>query len=82
MDPKTLKRNMEQVFHAIKTSTEEGEIPGEAEVGQFVRLARQFHMQADDAWAGEAEDFAHLAAQLQQAVKYRQRGEVSSSSTS
>ena len=64
---------MDEVFQAILESIQDGQIPEEALVVQFARLATQLHLQADEAWAGEAEDFAHLANQLLLVVKKRKR---------
>jgi len=73
MDFRELKTSMDEVFQAILESIQDGQIPEEALVVQFARLATQLHLQADEAWAGEAEDFAHLANQLLLVVKKRKR---------
>lgn len=76
MDFKTLKLSMERTFEGIVNASREGDLPQEKEVAQFVRQCRQLHMQAEEDWAGEAEDFAHLATQLHQAVKNQDAEEV------
>ncbi|MFZ5813415.1 MAG: GAK system XXXCH domain-containing protein [Thermodesulfobacteriota bacterium] len=69
MDFSTIKRDMTTVFERITSRTDEGLLPDEESVNTFVRLSRRLHQVADDAWAGEAEDFSHLANQLLNAVK-------------
>uniref|UniRef100_A0A7C4EJE0 GAK system XXXCH domain-containing protein n=1 Tax=Fundidesulfovibrio putealis TaxID=270496 RepID=A0A7C4EJE0_9BACT len=73
MDFRVLKSSMESTFQKILDSAHDGQIPDEALVNQFVRLSTQLHMQADEDWVGEAEDFAHLANQLLQSVKKGKR---------
>lgn len=71
MDFKALKRSLETCFNTIVSKTRDGELPDEKDISQLTRLSRQLHAAAPEEWSGEAEDFAHLAAQLQQAVKNR-----------
>lgn len=73
MDFSALKASMEEAFQKILDAAQDGLMPEEKLVNQFMRLSTQLHMQADEDWAGEAEDFAHLANQLLQAVKKGQR---------
>jgi len=73
MDFRELKASMDKAFQAILDIIQEGQIPEEAVVIQFVRLATQLHLQAEEVWAGEAEDFAHLANQLLLVVKKGKR---------
>jgi len=73
MDFRELKTSLEEVFQAILDTIQDGRLPDEAVVLQFVRLATQLHIQADEDWAGEAEDFAHLANQLLLVVKKGKR---------
>lgn len=73
MDFRTLKRSLDEVFSRMQLAAEAGELPEQADVDQFMRLARLMLTQARDEWAGEAEDFAQLAQQLVQAVKKRHR---------
>lgn len=65
----TLKHEMETLFSSIQETSATGEIPDKERIDQFVRLCRQMHSQAEEAWEGESEDFLHLALQLQKAVK-------------
>ncbi|MBI4806942.1 MAG: GAK system XXXCH domain-containing protein [Desulfovibrio sp.] len=69
MDFLALKRALDDSFKVILEAAQDGQIPDEKLVNQFARLSTQLHVQADDVWAGEAEDFAHLANQLLQTVK-------------
>ncbi|MFW5791513.1 MAG: GAK system XXXCH domain-containing protein [Desulfohalobiaceae bacterium] len=64
-----LKHEMETVFTSIQESSATGEMPDLKHIDQFIRLCRQMHSQAEEAWEGESEDFLHLALQLQKAVK-------------
>ena len=73
MDFRDLKINLEQVFQKLLDSVQDGQLPAEADVSQFARLCTTLHMQADEEWSGEAEDFSHLANQLLQAVKKGKR---------
>ena len=73
MDFHALKTSMDAAFQGILDATQDGQIPEEKLVNQFVRLSTQLHMQAGEDWVGEAEDFAHLANQLLQAVKKGKR---------
>ncbi|NJB67983.1 XXXCH domain-containing protein [Desulfobaculum xiamenense] len=73
MDFLTLKHDLDTNFALILDSTTHGELPGSDVVAEFVRLCRTLHIQAEEDWNAEAEDFAHLAVKLQQAVK---RGNV------
>ena len=76
MEFKTTKRDLEEVFALIQTQAEDANLPDEATVNRFVRLARSLHQLADEAWVDEAEDFSHLAGQLLNAVK---KGDVEGS---
>lgn len=73
MDFRALKASLDEAFTNILDATQDGRIPDEKLVNQFSRLSTQLHMQAEEEWAGEAEDFAHLANQLLQTVKKGQR---------
>lgn len=73
MDFRALKTALDEAFQIILEATQDGQIPEEKVVNQFVRLSTQLHVQAEEDWAGEAEDFAHLANQLLQAVKKGKR---------
>ena len=73
MDFRGLKASLDEVFQTILETIQDGRVPEEAVIVQFVRLATQLHMQAGEDWAGEAEDFAHLANQLLLAVKKGKR---------
>lgn len=73
MDFSALKALMDETFQKILDLTQDGQMPDEKLANQFARLTTQLHMQADEAWAGEAEDFAHLANQLLQTVKKGKR---------
>lgn len=69
MEFAALKAGLEAAFSQIHTRATHGELPEIDTVGSFVRLCRQLHTQAPDQWADEAEDFAHMAEKLLQAVK-------------
>ncbi len=69
MDFRGLKQTMAETFQKILDLTQEGQLPDEKLVNQFARQCTQLHVQADESWVGEAEDFAHLANQLLQTVK-------------
>lgn len=73
MDFRDLKNNLELVFQKLLDSVQDAQLPSEADVAQFARLCTQLHMQSDEDWSGEAEDFSHLANQLLQAVKKGKR---------
>ncbi|WP_243357659.1 GAK system XXXCH domain-containing protein [Fundidesulfovibrio terrae] len=73
MDFRALKTALDDAFQGILEVTQDGQIPEEKIVNQFARLSTQLHAQADEVWVGEAEDFAHLANQLLQAVKKGKR---------
>ncbi|MBF0480534.1 MAG: GAK system XXXCH domain-containing protein [Desulfovibrionaceae bacterium] len=64
-----LKHSLEKVFQSIKATTDEGSLPSLEDATQFAKLAQMLLLQAKEQWAGEAEDFAHLAAQLLSTVK-------------
>ena len=73
MDFRVLKASLEDTFQKILDLVQDGQLPDEKLVNQFVRLSTQLHVQADEDWVGEAEDFAHLANQLLQTVKKGKR---------
>jgi len=73
MDFRALKASMDEAFQSILEILQDGQVPEEQLVNKFSRLCTQLHVQAEDDWAGEAEDFAHLANQLLQAVKKGKR---------
>lgn len=73
MDFRDLKNNLDLLFQKLLESTQDGQLPDEPTVAQFSRLCTQLHVQSDEAWVGEAEDFSHLANQLLQAVKKGKR---------
>jgi len=64
-----LKKEIESAFAQIQEAAEAGEMPQLEHVGVFVRLARLMQTHAAEEWAGECEDFVHLAAQLHRTVK-------------
>lgn len=76
MNFRKLKQNLAEVFDRIKASTTSGEMPAAQDVEQFVRLCRLFQAQAQDDWAGEAEDFCLLAEEFYQAARKNQIEEV------
>lgn len=76
MDFATLKNSLSEVFARMQEKTATGELPSKEDTEQFVRLARLLETKAEDDWADEAADFAHLATQLQQAVKHSQTEEA------
>lgn len=69
MDFKTLKKDLEKVYGDITSNVENNTMPELETMQEFTRLSRMMPMVADDEWAGEAEDFSHLATQLLQAAK-------------
>ena len=69
MDFSSLKGELEQVFTEIQEQIQDGDLPSDASLNQFIRLTRQLHSNADEAWADECEDFLHLSLQLQHACK-------------
>lgn len=69
MERANLRSNLDQHFQEIQDRTSEAELPDQKTVNEFVRLCRLLHSGADEDWAGEAEDFAHMAQKLLQAVK-------------
>jgi XXXCH domain-containing protein len=73
MDFRALKTALDEAFQKILDVSQDGQMPEEKVVNHFVRLSTQLHVQAEEDWAGEAEDFAHLANQLLQAVKKGKR---------
>ncbi|GFK95364.1 hypothetical protein NNJEOMEG_03226 [Fundidesulfovibrio magnetotacticus] len=73
MDFRQLKSSLEQTFQKILDKVQDGQLPNEQDVAHFARLTTQLHVQADEDWAGEAEDFSHLANQLLQTVKKGKR---------
>lgn len=73
MDFRALKASMDEAFQSILEILQDGQLPEEKLVNNFARLCTQLHVQAGDDWAGEAEDFAHLANQLLQSVKKGKR---------
>lgn len=64
MDLFKIKQELEVLFTEIKTSLNEGILPDLEKVQRFSKLSTQMHLQADDSWSEEAEDFAHIASQL------------------
>jgi XXXCH domain-containing protein len=73
MDFRLLKASMNEAFQNILDVTQDGQLPEEKILVHFARLSTQLHVQAGEDWAGEAEDFAHLANQLLIAVKKGER---------
>jgi XXXCH domain-containing protein len=73
MDFRFLKASMDEAFQTILDVTQDGQLPEEKLLIHFSRLSTQLHVQADEDWVGEAEDFAHLANQLLIAVKKGER---------
>ncbi len=69
MNFKKLKQEMEVIFSRLLTAVEEGSMPDIKDVKQFAKLASRLQNFADDSWAYEAEDFAHLSNQLIGAIK-------------
>ncbi|MFU2209606.1 GAK system XXXCH domain-containing protein [Desulfovibrio sp. JY] len=69
MEFQTTKRDLETVFTKIQSQVAEANLPEEADVNRFFRLAQRLHQQAGETWMDEAEDFSHLAGQLLNAVK-------------
>ena len=69
MDFAELKKSLTEVFARIQEKSTAGDLPEQKDADHFLRLARLLETQADDDWADEAADFAHLATQLLQAVK-------------
>ena len=69
MDFKKLKQEMETVFNTISEAALAGDPPKEDDASLLLRLSRQMHSMADEAWETESEDFSHLANQLLHAVK-------------
>jgi len=70
MNVSALKIQLETLFTALRQRAEAGELPALSDVATFVQLAEQTHMNAQDNWLSEAEDFLHLARQLHSAVKH------------
>lgn len=64
-----LREQLDYFFTVFKQASREGTLPSIDDLDNFVRLSRRMHTQADEAWLDEAEDFLHLANQLQVAVK-------------
>lgn len=76
MNFRTLKQNLSKVFDKIKATSANGEMPDMRDIDQFVRLTRLFQAQAQEDWAGEAEDFCLLVEQLHLAARKKQFEEV------
>jgi XXXCH domain-containing protein len=76
MERATLRNNLDKVFQEIQDRTGEAELPQLDTVNEFVRLCRLLHSGADEDWAGEAEDFAHMAQKLLQAVKRKDKNDA------
>ncbi len=64
-----LKQNLQEAYDVIVAKINDNQLPEVAEANTFARLATQMHMTANDDWADQAEDFAHLAAEFLQTVK-------------
>lgn len=71
MDFSALKRRMEECFTDIQGKAQTGELPPVEAVDGFLRLCLHMHSDAPDDWADEADDFCHLARELQLAVKQK-----------
>lgn len=71
MDFQTLKSDLVTVFTSMQRSTDAGDLPTIQDVAFFVSLTTKLHMNAPNEWIGEAEDFLHLARQLQSSVKHQ-----------
>lgn len=64
-----LNTQIRDMLDSIRQAQNDNQLPDIQEVQQFARIARTMPMHAEDNWLAEAEDFAHLADQLLQAVK-------------
>jgi XXXCH domain-containing protein len=64
MDLSSLKKELQETFDAILEKSSQGELPDIDQVNNFIRLSRHMVGMADDDWAVEADDFAHLAEEL------------------
>lgn len=71
-----IKAKLTDLFNQIERQAANAELPDLEIVNNFSRLCRQMHNSAPDTWVLEAEDFAHLASQLQQAVKKKQTADA------
>lgn len=69
MNLKNLMQSLSVTFKQIENSAESSILPGTAETGKLLRISRQIHDEAPEGWSLEAEDFAHLADQLNKAVR-------------
>ena len=67
-----LNTRIESMVQDILNQQNNNQMPGLSQVQDFVRIARQLPMYADELWLAEAEDFSHLADQLLLAVKNNQ----------
>ncbi len=61
--------SLEEMLADIYSAQVNNQMPDMKLVQNFNHLAGRLPLHADDSWAAEAEDFAHLAVQLLQEVK-------------
>ena len=64
-----IREQLDYLFALFKQASQEGAMPSHEDLDNLMRLSRRMHSQADEEWLDEAEDFLHLANQLQVAVK-------------
>ncbi len=64
-----IKKDLDEVFTKIKTTSAEGDLPDVEDVKHMVRLCSHMQSFAPDEWAFEADDFLHLAQELLQSVR-------------
>ena len=67
-----IKKDLDEVFTKIKTTSAEGDLPEIEDVKHMVRLCSHMQSIAPDEWAFEADDFLHLAQELLQSVRHNE----------
>lgn len=65
----SVQGDLAEVFGRIQEKTNDSQLPDMDDVKELVRLSRLLQHNADEEWAGEAEDFTLLAQKLFHAVK-------------
>jgi XXXCH domain-containing protein len=69
MDLNELTSILSSQLNTLTARCQQGEVPEEPVANEFHRLCQKLQSNAPDDWYEEAEDFAHLANQLCQAIK-------------
>lgn len=65
----SMRADLEKVYEKIQEKTLESQLPRIEDAKELVRLSKLLHINSEEDWAGEAEDFWIMAQKLFHAVK-------------